>query len=85
MMRREFGGVYIANEGFSAESAGEAVANGTADAVAFGKAAIANADLVERIRVGADWSVPDAETFYGGGAKGYVDYPKVGKSEGLKV
>ncbi len=78
MMKREFGGVYIANEGFSAESAGEAVANGTADAVAFGKAAIANADLVERIRVGADWNVPDAETFYGGGAKGYVDYPVMG-------
>lgn len=75
MMKREFGGVYIANEGFTAESAREAVANGTADAVAFGKAAIANPDLVERMRIGAEWNEPDAETFYGGGKKGYVDYP----------
>ncbi len=75
MMKREFGGVYIANEGFTAESASEAVASGKADAVAFGKAAIANPDLVERIRIGADWNTPDADTFYGGGKKGYLDYP----------
>ncbi len=75
MMKKEFGGVFIANERFTAETAREAVANGTADAIAFGKAAIANPDLVERIRTAAEWNTPDAETFYGGGEKGYLDYP----------
>jgi 2,4-dienoyl-CoA reductase-like NADH-dependent reductase (Old Yellow Enzyme family) len=75
MMKREFGGVFIANEGFTAESARKAVASGSADAVAFGKAAIANPDLVDRIRTGAEWNVPDADSFYGGGDKGYLDYP----------
>jgi 2,4-dienoyl-CoA reductase-like NADH-dependent reductase (Old Yellow Enzyme family) len=80
MLKREFGGVFIANEGFTAASACEAVANGTADAVAFGKAAIANPDLVERIRTGAAWNAPDPETFYGGGMRGYTDYPCLGGS-----
>jgi N-ethylmaleimide reductase len=43
--------------------------------VAFGRAAIANPDLVERIRVGAAWNEADPESFYGGGEEGYVDYP----------
>jgi 2,4-dienoyl-CoA reductase-like NADH-dependent reductase (Old Yellow Enzyme family) len=77
MLKREFGGVYIANEGFTAESARDAVANGTADAVAFGKTAIANADLVERIRTGAAWNEPDPDTFYGGGSNGYINYPRL--------
>lgn len=73
MMKREFGGVFIANEGFTAESAREAIHAGHADAVAFGKPAIANGDLVERIRNGMPWREPDVSTFYGGGAAGYVE------------
>jgi 2,4-dienoyl-CoA reductase-like NADH-dependent reductase (Old Yellow Enzyme family) len=75
MLKQSFGGVFIANEGFTAESAREAVASGRADAVAFGKPAIANPDLVERIRSGAPWNPPDPPTFYGSGPKGYTDYP----------
>lgn len=75
MMKKKFGGVFIANENFTAESAREAIASGAADAVAFGRAAIANPDLVERIRVGAAWNEADPESFYGGGEEGYVDYP----------
>lgn len=75
MLKEAFGGVFIANEGFSAESASEAITSGRADAVAFGKPAIANPDLVERIRTGAPWNPPDPETFYGSGPKGYTDYP----------
>lgn len=74
-LKKRFGGVFIANENFTAESAAEAVSSGAADAVAFGKAAIANPDLVERIRAGADWNPPDPATFYGGGVEGYLDYP----------
>jgi 2,4-dienoyl-CoA reductase-like NADH-dependent reductase (Old Yellow Enzyme family) len=80
-MKQEFGGVFIANEGFTAESAREVIASGKADAVAFGKPAIANPDLVERLRVGADLNPPDSETFYGQGPGGYTDYPFLDSSD----
>lgn len=75
MMKEKFGGVLIANEGFTAASAREALSSGVADAVAFGKPAIANPDLVERIRLDAPWNEPDVDTFYASGEKGYLDYP----------
>ena len=74
-LKQAFGGVYIANESFTAESAREAISSGKADAVAFGKSAIANPDLVERFRVGAALNPPDPGTFYGDGPVGYTDYP----------
>ena len=74
-LKKAFGGVFIANEGFTGESAREVIKSGTADAVAFGKPAIANPDLTERLRVGAPLNPPDAETFYGQGPAGYTDYP----------
>jgi 2,4-dienoyl-CoA reductase-like NADH-dependent reductase (Old Yellow Enzyme family) len=77
-MKEAFGGVYIANEGFTAETAREAISSGKADAVAFGKPAIANPDLVERFRSGAELNEQHPETFYGGGAQGYTDYPLLG-------
>ena len=70
-----FGGVYIVNEGFNFDSANAALANGAADAVAFGKLAIANPDLPERFADGAPLNEWNASTFYSGGASGYVDYP----------
>jgi 2,4-dienoyl-CoA reductase-like NADH-dependent reductase (Old Yellow Enzyme family) len=74
-LKKAFGGVYIANEDFDAAKAREALASGAADAVAFGRSAIANPDLVERFRTGAALNPPDPSTFYGGGASGYTDYP----------
>jgi 2,4-dienoyl-CoA reductase-like NADH-dependent reductase (Old Yellow Enzyme family) len=74
-LKAAFGGVYIANEGFTRESADQALADGWADAVAFGKAFIANPDLPERLRIGAPLNAPVPETFYGRGPEGYVDYP----------
>ncbi|MEI8036856.1 MAG: alkene reductase [Verrucomicrobiota bacterium] len=74
-LKEIFGGVFIANEGFTAASAREAIASGQADAVAFGKSAIANPDLVERLRLDAPWNTPDSATFYGDGPGGYLDYP----------
>jgi N-ethylmaleimide reductase len=52
----------------------EDVNKGTADLVSVGALALANPDLVERLRVGAELNVPDAATFYGGGEAGYTDY-----------
>ena len=70
-----FGGVYIANEGFTFESATAALADGLADAVAFGKLAIANPDLPQRFAKHAALNAWDSATFYSGGASGYIDYP----------
>ena len=74
-LKAAFGGVYIANEGFTQESAEQAVKDGWADAVAFGKAFIANPDLPERFKSGAPLNPPNPATFYARGAEGYTDYP----------
>jgi 2,4-dienoyl-CoA reductase-like NADH-dependent reductase (Old Yellow Enzyme family) len=79
-LKRRFGGVYIANEGFSFEAANQAIAAGEADAVAFGKLFIANSDLPKRFALGAPLNKPDPSTFYGPGRRGYTDYPALDDS-----
>lgn len=74
-IKRAFGGPYIANEGFTLETGEKVLADGDADAVAYGKLYIANPDLVERFRLGATLNAPNPETFYASGPEGYVDYP----------
>jgi 2,4-dienoyl-CoA reductase-like NADH-dependent reductase (Old Yellow Enzyme family) len=83
-MKQAFGGVLIANEGFTPETAAAIVARGEADAVAFGKAFIANPDLPARIARQAPLNAPDPSSFYVIGdtdpARGYTDYPALGAS-----
>jgi 2,4-dienoyl-CoA reductase-like NADH-dependent reductase (Old Yellow Enzyme family) len=74
-LKEAFGGVYVANEGFTKESAEAALASGIADAMAWGKDYIANPDLVERFRRNAPLNKWDARTFYSPGPQGYTDYP----------
>ncbi|MFF1529516.1 alkene reductase [Cellulomonas sp. NPDC058312] len=78
-LRARFGGPLMANTGFSAmttrEEALQLVADGTADVVAVGRAAIANPDLVERWAGQHPENEPNPATFYGAGATGYTDYP----------
>lgn len=74
-LKAAFGGVYVANEGFTAETARQVIDAGEADAVAFGKAFIANPDLPLRLATDAPLNPPDPTTFYGSGPKGYTDYP----------
>ena len=74
-LKKAFGGVYIANEGFTKESAEAALAEGVCDAVAWGKAFIANPDLVTRLKQNAPLNELDTSTMYGQGPKGYTDYP----------
>lgn len=74
-LKQAFGGVYIANDKLTRESANELLAKGEADAVAFGVLFIANPDLPARFAANGSLNVPDQTTFYGGGAKGYTDYP----------
>jgi N-ethylmaleimide reductase len=68
-------GAWIVNNGYDRAMAIEAVATGAADLVAFGRPFIANPDLVRRLRENAPLNPPQRETFYGGGAQGYTDYP----------
>ncbi len=74
-LKTAFGGVYIANEKFDYASATAALQEGWADAVGFGKLAIANPDLVARFAKQAKLNDWDAASFYSPGAKGYTDYP----------
>lgn len=80
-LKQRFGGVLIANEAFTSDSANQAIASGQADAVAFGKDYIANPDLVHRLQLGAPLNPYDPATFYGYGMAdvktGYTDYPEL--------
>lgn len=75
LIRLNYGGVLIANAGLSPEQADGLVARGDADMVAFGRQFIANPDLVARIARNGPYNTPDPSSFYGGGARGYTDYP----------
>ena len=74
-IREAFRGALIANEGLTPTSAADLLARGEADAVAFGRASIAHADLVARLRRGEPLASPDPQFFYAGGAQGYLDGP----------
>lgn len=67
-------GAWMVNNGLDKALAEQAVREG-ADLVAFGRAFIANPDLVARLRDGSALNEGDRSTYYGGGAKGYTDYP----------
>ena len=74
-LRKRFSGAYIANNGYDFALATKVLDAGAADLIAFGKPFISNPDLVERLKQGAALNEWDKTTFYGGGAKGYTDYP----------
>ena len=74
-LRKRFTRAYIANNGYDFELANKQLAANAADLIAFGKPFISNPDLVERLKNGAPLNEWDKATFYGGGAKGYTDYP----------
>jgi len=80
-LRRRFGGPFIVNSGFgSVTTRDEAIAlveSAHADAVAVGRLAIANPDLVERWKGEHPENEPNPATFYGTGAEGYTDYPRL--------
>lgn len=80
-LRAAFGGTFIANSGFghltTREEALAFVTDGSADAVAVGRLAIANPDLVERWKGGHPENEPNPATFYGSGPEGYTDYPRL--------
>lgn len=74
--RKIYRGTLVSCGGHGHESARRILDAGDADLVAFGKPFIANPDLVARLQAGAPLALPDTETFYHGGPKGYIDYPE---------
>ncbi|MGD0959559.1 MAG: alkene reductase [Methylomonas sp.] len=74
-LRRNWNAVYIVNGGYDSARAESAVSSGYADAVSFGKLFIANPNLPARLRQNLPLNTPDPTTFYGGGERGYIDYP----------
>ena len=68
-------GAWIVNNGYTRQMAIDAVEEGRADLVAFGRPFIANPDLVHRLRENAPLAAVNPKTLYGGGAEGYTDYP----------
>jgi N-ethylmaleimide reductase len=74
-MRTAFDGPLILSGGYNAAQAEADLKADKGELIAFGRPYIANPDLVERIAQGADLTLPDMETFYTPGEKGYLDYP----------
>jgi len=74
-LRSQWQGFYIANGGYDQPTANKAIASGYADAVSFGQLFLANPDLPKRFKLNAPLNEPNPDTFYGGGAEGYTDYP----------
>jgi 2,4-dienoyl-CoA reductase-like NADH-dependent reductase (Old Yellow Enzyme family) len=74
MVKKTFGGAYIANESLKPQDAARLVETGEADAASFGRLYIANPDLVERLRRNAPLATPNKDTFYTKGPAGYTDY-----------
>jgi N-ethylmaleimide reductase len=75
-LKAAFGGTFIASGGYSRESAEQALAQGRGDLVAFGRAWLANPDLIERMKGDLPLNAPDMNTFYTPGPQGYTDYPR---------
>jgi 2,4-dienoyl-CoA reductase-like NADH-dependent reductase (Old Yellow Enzyme family) len=75
LLKKEFGGIYIANEKMDKQAAQKVLDSGAADAIAFGKAYISNPDLVRRLQLDAPLNEWKAETFYAPAEEGYTDYP----------
>ncbi len=75
LLRERFDGAFILNGGYGLETGNAALASGAADLISFGVPFLCNPDLPERFAEGLPLNQPDMATFYGGDAKGYVDYP----------
>ncbi|TCT44996.1 alkene reductase [Martelella mediterranea] len=76
--RTEGTGAWMVNNGYDRTMAIDALEKERADLICFGRAYIANPDLVRRLRINAPLNTMDQKTLYGGGAEGYVDYPMLG-------
>ncbi len=84
-LRKRFAGALILNARTAGRPSGPEelalIEDGTADLVSYGALFLANPDLPERLRAGGPFNVPDRATYYGGGERGYTDYPALGAQD----
>lgn len=78
--RKAFKGSYIVNNGYTRQMAIDALETGAADAVSFGRAYIANPDLLQRLKLNAQLAEGNPQTYYVPGPTGYIDYPALSES-----
>lgn len=84
-MRKAFDGALLVCGGFSPEEAASWVEEQKCDFAVFGKLFLANPDLPQRIAQDGPYNAPNPDTFYGGGAEGYTDYPTLSEHERRKA
>jgi N-ethylmaleimide reductase len=84
LIRETYRGTLIVAGGFDQNSAEKWLKQGRADLIAFGRKFLANPDLPKRFRLNAKLNTDDPSTYYGGGAKGYTDYPTLGQEIGVE-
>jgi N-ethylmaleimide reductase len=82
MIREKYRGTLMVAGGFDHETAEAWLEQGKAELIAFGRKFLANPDLPERLRKNAPLNPDDPSTYYGGGTKGYTDYPSLGQEQG---
>jgi N-ethylmaleimide reductase len=82
LIRQKYRNTLMIAGGFNHETAEQWLRQGKADLIAFGRKFIANPDLPERFRTGVALNPDDPSTYYGGGAKGYTDYPTLAQESG---
>ena len=85
LLRPNFSGAIVANGAITPEKGAALLAAGTAQAVTFGRPFIANPDLVERIRLGAEIAEPLPFGWYAIGPKGYTDYPPLEQPKRISI
>ena len=82
LMRKKYRGTLIIAGGFDHDTAEAWLEHGKGDLIAFGRKFLANPDLPDRFRTGRPLNADDPSTYYGGGAKGYTDYPSLAQERG---
>jgi len=82
LIRKKYRGTLMIAGGFDRDSAEDWLKKGRADLIAFGRKFLANPDLPQRLRSRAPLNADDPTTYYGGGAKGYTDYPTLAQDRG---
>ena len=82
IVREKYRGTLIIAGGFDRDTAEAWLEEGKADLIAFGRKFIANPDLPDRLRTRKPLNADDPSTYYGGGAKGYTDYPSLAQERG---
>lgn len=78
-LRKRFSGVFLLNARTQGRPSGPEelalIEDGTADMLSYGALFLANPDLPARLARGGPFNSPERATYYGGGDRGYTDYP----------